>query len=105
MFARAVRTELRAEGSFLNRVELLEADPGFVANGAGDVDSESNGGHCKYFNCSRHAKAFNREEREERPRRMRRSVVMGATKGDGKSRFLSELRALYFANFAVKSFS
>jgi hypothetical protein len=30
---------------------------------------------------------------------------MGATKGDGKGRFLSELRALYFANFAVKSFS
>jgi hypothetical protein len=45
MFARPARSKLRPEPGPLDRVELLELFPGLVANSAGDVDAESDGGH------------------------------------------------------------
>jgi hypothetical protein len=41
---------LRAESGFLDRVKLLEILPGLVPDRAGDIDSESYGGHDEYFN-------------------------------------------------------
>src|SRR5215470_16037083 len=45
MLARDVAAKLGTKGSLLDRVELLQIRPRLVANGAEDVDSESNSGH------------------------------------------------------------
>lgn len=50
MRARTARAKLWPECGFLDRIKLLESCPGFIPNGPGDIDSESNSRHYKYFN-------------------------------------------------------
>jgi hypothetical protein len=49
ILARPARAKLRAESGFLDGVKLLEILPGLVPDRAGDVDSESYGGHSFLF--------------------------------------------------------
>src|SRR6476619_1136866 len=54
----AARAKLGPKGGFLDRIKLLEVRPGLMPNGSGEIDSESNGGHCKYFSWREEATAF-----------------------------------------------
>src|SRR5580704_8476745 len=86
VFFGAARAKLRAEGGFLDGIELLEVLPGFVADGAGNVDAESYGGHVAILNCGGCVvvtcgeKSLKRRGRGERPRRSQRKA--GPRSGD-----------------------